>query len=194
MSGREAKKINHCLNRLLLTEMKNPDKINPYVILWEFCDFDSLPEMKKLFRECCKVSLSGKYSWKEKSPGNLLFFYEQLERLVEACFLIYIKKGFKKRVSKKPKSRGGKKWINYSEFPCSLSLEEWLNPLIVIKDFFDLYSLLEWKQSIHSWMEAALSDFSVLENIKAEEILPYCYSMEKLLESSYRIVLLSDKK
>jgi len=194
MSGLAANKINHCLNRLVLTEMKNPDKINPYVILRELCDFEDLHEVKKLFRKCCKASLSEKYSWKEGIPGNLLFIYEQMEKLIEACYLIYIKNGFNKRVTKKSKIQEENKETDRPELPTSLSLEEFMNPQIVIKDFFDKYNLLEWKQLIHNWMEAGLSNFSVLENIKAKEVLPYVYGMEKLLEASYRIVSLSTKK
>lgn len=193
MPGHKEFKICHCLNRLMLTEKKNPDEINPYDILREFCDFEDLPEMKKLYRKSCKAALSGKYSWKEGSPGNLLYFFEQLEGLVEACFLIYNKKGFKKQVLKRAVTQSGKKAV-IPELPCSLSLEEYMNPLIVIEDFFDKQSLFDRKRALHSWMEAGLSDFSVLENIKSDELLPYRDGMEKLLEASYRIVLSTNKK
>jgi hypothetical protein len=188
MSGHKTKKVNHCLNRLALAGMKNPDKINPNLILREFCDVEELAEMKKLFQDSCKTALSDKYTWKDGSPGSLLFFYEQLELLIEACFLIYNKKGFKKRVLKKSKSARKKKLTKYPDFPCSLNLEEYMNPLIVIEDFFDQRSLLEWKQSLHSWTEAALSNFSVLENINPEDLLPYCFGIEKMLEACYRNV------
>src|ERR1700722_13506269 len=133
MSGHKTNKVNHCLNRLAMTGMKNPDKINPYLILREFCDVEELAEMKKLFQDSCKTALSDKYTWKDGSPGSLLFFYEQLELLIEACFLIYNKKGFKKRVLKKSKSAEKKKLTKYPDFPCSLTLEEYMNPLVVIE-------------------------------------------------------------
>jgi len=78
--------------------------------------------------------------------------------------------------------------------PASLSLAEFANPGIVINDYFETYSLLEWKQLLHSWMEAGLSNYSVLENIKTKDLLPYVYGMEKLLEAAYRIVDISIKK
>ena len=189
MSEHKTNKVNHCLNRLALTEIKNPDKINPYVIIRQFYDFEELAEMKKLFQDSCKAALSSKYTWENGSPGNLLYFYDQLEILVEACFLIYNNDEFRKRVLKKVKSTKNKKMTRYPDFPCSLTLEEYMNPLIVIRDFFDHHNLLEWKRSIHSWMEAALSNFSILENINPEDLLPYCYSIDKLMEASYRIVL-----
>jgi hypothetical protein len=188
MSGHKANKVNHCLNRLALTGMKDPDKINPNLILREFCDFEELAEMKKLFHDSCQAALSVRYTWKDGSPGRLLYFHEQLEILVEACFLIYHKKGFKKRVLKRSKSAGSKKLIKYPNLPCSLTLEENMNPLVVIKDFFDQSNLLEWKRSLHAWMEAALSNFSVLENINPEDLLPYRVGIEKILEACYRIV------
>jgi hypothetical protein len=63
MPGHTASKINPCLNRLILTEMKDPDKLDPYIILKEICDFEDQQGMKKLFRKCCHVALSEKYSW-----------------------------------------------------------------------------------------------------------------------------------
>ena len=194
MSGHNTNNINHCLNRLILTEMKDPDKLDPYIILKEICDFEDLQEMKKLFRKCCQVSLSEKYIWDEGIPGNLLYIYEQLEKLIESCYLIYKKKGFKKKLTKKTKQKDFEKGKNHPELPASLSQAEFVNPRIVINDFFETYSLLEWKQCLHSWMEAGLSNFSVLENIKTKDLLPYIYGMEKLLEASYRIVDISIKK
>ena len=194
MSGHNTNNINHCLNRLILTEMKDPDKLDPYIILREICDFENLQEMKKLFRKCCKVSLSDKYIWDEGIPGNLLYIYEQMEKLIESCYLIYNKKGFKKKLSKKTPQRDLKKGKDHPELPASLSLAEFANPGIVINDYFETYSLLEWKQLLHSWMEAGLSNYSVLENMKTKGLLPYVYGMEKLLEAAYRIVDISIKK
>jgi hypothetical protein len=194
MSGHTASKINPCLNRLILTEMKDPDKLDPYNILKEICDLEDQQGMKKLFRKCCHVALSEKYSWDEGIPGNLLYIYEQWEKLIESCYLIYRKRGFNKKVVKKAKQDAWEKDKDHLVLPSSLSSEEFMNPGIVIKDFFEKYSLLEWKQFIHSWLEAGLSNFSVLENIKGKEVLPYVYAMEKLLEASYRIVVLSAKK
>jgi hypothetical protein len=192
MSEHNKNKINLCLNRLILTEMKDPDKLDPYIILREICDFENLQEMKKLFRKCCQVSLSEKYIWDEGIPGNLLYIYEQLEKLIESCYLIYKKKGFKKKLTKKIKQKDWEK--DHPELPASLSMAEFANPMIVINDFFETYSLLEWKQLLHAWMEAGLSNFSVLVNIKTMDLLPYMYGMEKLLEASYRIVDLSNEK
>jgi hypothetical protein len=116
------------------------------------------------------------------------------EKLIESCYLIYRKRGFNKKVAKKIKQDDWEKDKDHLELPSSLSSEEFINPRIVINDFFEKYSLLEWKQFIHSWMEAGLSNYSVLENIKGKDVLPYVYGMEKLVEASYRIVVLSAKK
>jgi hypothetical protein len=194
MSGHTSNKINYRLNRLMMTEMKDPDKIDPFIVLREFCEFEDQKEMKNLFRQCCQVSLSKKYSWKEGIPGNLLYIYEQFERLIEACFLINTKETFKKRIVKLSKTDKEKIGENRPELPTSISLEEFLNPLNVIHDFFEKYDLMEWKQFIHAWMEAGLSNFSVLESIKTKEVLPYVFGMEKLLDASYRIVFLTTGK
>src|SRR5277367_2339324 len=194
MSEHNENKTNRCLNRLIMTEKKDPDKLDPYIILQEICDFENMQEMKKLFRKCCQVSLSEKYIWDEGIPGNLLYIYEQLEKLIECCYLIYGKKGFKKKVAKKVEEYDWNKAKDHPELPASLSLAEFVNPRLVINDFFETYSLLEWKQLLHAWMEAGLSNFSVLENIKTKDLLPYIFGMEKLLEACYRIIDLSKVK
>ena len=169
MSKHSKGKVDYCLNRLIIEEDKNPDKINPFIIIRKFCDFDSHPAMKILFLKFCKAALVEKYFWEEGPPGKLLYFSEQLELLMEACYLIYIEKEFNKRLVKGDKS---------SIIP---------NPFIVIKDFFDLRSLLEWKKSQHFWLEAGLSNFSVMDNVEPEEVLIYYSSVEELLAASYQI-------
>jgi hypothetical protein len=55
-------------------------------------------------------------------------------------------------------------------------------------EFFGRHSLPEWKQSIHLWLEAAMSNFSVAESIELTEILPFYQNIELLLETAYRLV------
>jgi hypothetical protein len=185
MSKHSAKRINESLNRKIKTT-NNPDKTDPYEVIRKFCEFGSLYENKMMFRKFCEAAIADKYCWKDGPPGKLLYFYELLEALIEACFVIYREKRFAKKILK---------WIVAKEeenhgapfMPHSLSFEEYTNPLIVIKEFFNNNSLKEWKQSIHYWLEAGLSNFSVVESIEFDEILPFCYGIEKFVDACYRL-------
>jgi len=167
MSKSAAGGISHHFYRLMFTEKISPDKINPLETIQNLYRFYDLTGIKKMFRKFCEAAIAEKYSWNEGAPGNLLYFYEQLEGLIEACYLIYIKR----------KNNKGEVKKNQALF------------LPVITEFFEQQSLPEWKLSIHLWMEAALSNFSVAESIEVKEILPYYQNIEKLLEAAYLLTL-----
>jgi hypothetical protein len=167
MSKSAAGEISYYLNRLMFAERRSPGKIKPLKTIQNLYRFYDLTGVKKMFRKFCEAAIAEEYSWNEGTPGNLLYFYEQLEGLIEACYLIYIKKKINKRQAKKDQSFF----------------------LPVINEFFEQHSLPEWKQSIHLWLEAALSNFSVAESIDVKEILPYYQNIEQLLEAAYLLTL-----
>ncbi|GAC1425257.1 MAG: hypothetical protein NVSMB7_01530 [Chitinophagaceae bacterium] len=168
------------LNRLALTTGNN-EVIDPYSIIKDFFHFGNLAEMKNFFKEACRAALAEKYSWEQGSPGNLLYFYERLEKLVEACFIIFS--------SKKHKTKLSKKILNNPNLPCSLSADEIQDPFSVIQSFFELQTIKKWKQDLYAWMEAGLSNYTVLDSIEASDILPYHYHLQKLLDASWYISL-----
>ena len=181
------------LNRLALTT-GDDEVIDPYSIITDFFHFGNIAEMKALFLESCRAALSEKYSWKQGSPGNLLYFYERLEKLVEACFLIFSRSKKKKKLPKKLKPAAFKKVLNHPNLPCSLSADEMSDPFLVIQSFFEFHSIKEWKQDLYAWMEAGLSDYTVLENMEAKDILPYHHHLQKLLDACWYISLRLKRK
>src|SRR5450631_1617375 len=104
MKKSAAGEISHHLNRLMFKEKRSLDEIKPLETIQNLFRFYDLAGIKYMFRKFCEAAIAEKYSWNEGTPGNLLFFYEQLEGLIEACYLIYIKKKISKRLVKKDPS------------------------------------------------------------------------------------------
>jgi hypothetical protein len=175
------------LNRLALAT--DDDGSDPYSIIKDFFYSGSISDMKELLMEACRAGLSEKYRWKEGSPGNLLYFYERLETLVEVCFLISIRRKTKNKLSKKIKRAAKKELLHTVCLPCSLSTAEISNPFLVIHSFFELYTIKKWKQHLYTWMEAGLSNYTVLDSIKAKDILPYHHHLQKLMDACWYINL-----
>ena len=63
---------------------------NPEIVLDGLFDFAHLPQIRELMREFLKTTVCG--SWDILRPSeraDILYFYEKLEKLVEASHLIY---------------------------------------------------------------------------------------------------------
>lgn len=178
---------NPYLNRLALA--RDADGNDPYSIIKSFFYSNSISDMKELLMKACQAGLVEKYRWKEGSPGNLLYFYEQLETLVEACFLISTRIETKNKLSKKMNRAAKKELLHTVCLPCSLSKTEISNPFSVIHAFFELYTIKKWKQHLYTWMEAGLSNYTVLDSIKTKNILAYHNHLQKLLDACWYISL-----
>jgi len=181
------------LNRLSLTAGKQGID-DPYSVITGFFHVGNVAEMKKLFTATCNAALTEQYSWQQGCPGNLLYFYEQLEILVEACFLIYQDKKQKRRIARKLHRAFRKKQLQDIVLPSALSAAEIADPFFVVQSFFELYTLKQWKRWLYAWMEAGLSDYGVLESIKAKSILPYHLQVQKLLDACWYISIALKKK
>ena len=185
---------NHpCLNRLALSTGRN-DAVDPYYIINHFFDAGSITEMKKLFTAGCTAALSQQYSWQQGCPGNLLYFYEQLELLVEACYLVCIDIKHNRKYLKKIQHRFKKRSLHEIQLPTLLSAAEFSNPFLVMQSFFELHSIKKWKQWLYAWMEAGLSDYDVLQSIGTQSILPYHLQVQKLMDACWCISTVLEKK
>jgi len=185
---------NHtCLNRLALNTGRH-EAVDPYQVINHFFDAGSITEMKKLFTAACTAALSQQYSWQRGCPGNLLYFYEQLELLVEACYLISINKKYNRKYLKKIQHQFKKRSLQKIQLPTLLSATECSNPFLVMQSFFELHSIKKWKQWLYAWMEAGLSDYDVLQSIGTQSILPYHLHVQKLMDACWCINAALEKK
>jgi hypothetical protein len=175
MPGHKNTDSRYYLNRVAMETDDDPLTINPYPIMKPFFEYDDVEGIIGVFRFSCEAALTETYSWKNDTAANLVSFYERLELLVETCYLITLNEQHKKTASaavsnaKKP------------ALPCPLTQDELNNPYLIIEQFFALHNLAKWKKLLHCFMEAGISRFSVVDNIKIKELLTYCQYMEKLI-------------
>lgn len=109
--------------------------------------------MLELFEDFCEAAVAPAFCWK-KTPGELLSFTEELEQLIEACYLLYRNR--------------------------KASPSDQLKPL---KHFFQTFSLPDWKRILHEWTRAALSPNSIAESGTPMEMIPFVRGMEELMKT-----------
>jgi hypothetical protein len=192
MGSKQSSKFNadNFLNRLALDEMTDPFSLDPYLVLKAVFDFYEPGELQQMFTQFCAASMTEEYSWNLGSPGDIVFLCEKIEQIVEACYLICQTK--KKKLRKK--LHNNYKVIESYQLPILLSANEYERPAMVIEEFFKYQPLQKWKLALHIWMEAALSNHSVVESIEPPELLPFIDYMRKLFEASSLVVIVLDRE
>ncbi|MBS1653285.1 MAG: hypothetical protein JSU05_00445 [Bacteroidetes bacterium] len=168
------------LNRLALDEGTDPFSIDLCKVLEGIFQFASLNDMRDLFQQFCKAAMSEKYKWKEGPPGNLHYFAELLEQLIEAAYLIV--------KDKKKKLRVATPVLHKDMLPVHLSAAEYDDPVLVFERFFNYKKLGEWKSALHDWLHAALSNHSISDSVQPTEVLPFVFRMEKLIEVGWMVL------
>lgn len=132
------------LNRIAITYQGNPLKVPPLQVIKDFFTYAKPAEHLKAFDEFCLAALSDRYCWKRGSPGNALYYSEQLELLIEAAYLLYQKSPSKAQ----------------------------RNDVLIetLQSFFNGISLAKWKKRHHAFTHAALSKCSVGDELAATVI------------------------
>ena len=175
-------KTDYFLNRIALEEMANVETIDPIDILHKVFNFGTLPQMLELIQDLYTAAMEKQYNFNKRDPGSLIYFANRLEEIIEACFLL------NKSKNKHFRSLN----ITKRKIPVSgirLTEKESGDPAIVIKQFFMYKSLPKWKEALQHWIECALSNYSIVERINPDELLPFCEHIEKLIEASYTLCL-----
>lgn len=76
--------------KLSAEEMENPEKV-----IEEFYDYARLPQVRAYLWGSFKAMISGGYPrLKYREKYNLIYFYEQIERLVEATHILHARRNF----------------------------------------------------------------------------------------------------
>ncbi|HVZ56021.1 MAG TPA: hypothetical protein VG870_05130 [Chitinophagaceae bacterium] len=172
------------LNRLALDKMMAPRAINLYQVLEEVYAFAEVPTLQDFLDQFCEAAVSEKYGWKQGSPGNLLYFAEILEFLVEVGYLLNRQTSPKSwNLTKRDVST-----LPGSALPVRLTSQEYRQPRLVLRQFFRAASLPAWKLTLHNWLESALSNFSIVENTEPAGLLAFRRYFEKLVEAGYLIL------
>jgi hypothetical protein len=172
----------------------NDEIADPHSAIKSFHEYIDYPTARRYLQLWFKVIYKENY-WTERSPNSLLYFYERVETLIEAAFLL-AKVAPAKRVGVilldedeqinllnpilyYPTSPKFNAW---DYFPRHLSKKELLNPYLVFKKLFKDYKLYEWRYILHELLGIGLSN-SQLEIDDEFNILLVNTHLEKLLEA-----------
>ena len=166
---------------------------DPYQTIAEFFTAADLAYYRKTIKGALNAACSDKV-WNKTSPGDLLWFFERLESVINAAYLI------NKEKKKSPLSIGKEDVFNpnlycswhadqaeWDFFPRSLSLKEYIDPYLTFKRFFKYLTLPEWKEELHNLMEFALGKTSFSEACSDFATLPIYFHLTKLVEAAHLI-------
>ncbi len=174
------------LNRIAANYNGNPVKADPMQLLQSFFDYAGRAEHIKAFDGYCRAALKDSYSWQHGSPANALHYGEQLELLIEACYLVH-------------QQAERYQWTTYNavavpvtEFPMLLSSKEFADPMGFLAKFFEKRSLRRWKHWLHLFTTAALSNGSLAEEMDGADIFSFINYMKKLVYTASRLLVLKE--
>jgi hypothetical protein len=75
--------------KLTLEEIENPEKV-----IEDFFQYAQLPQVRWIMWEGIKTLVTGNFAHlKSRERASLIYFYEQMEKLVEGVHVMYGKKG-----------------------------------------------------------------------------------------------------
>ncbi len=160
------------LNRIAATCKGNPLKASPIGILKEFFNYATSAEHANAFDAFCRAALEEKYCWRRGSPANLLHYSQQLELLIEAAYLLYIK----------PQQSGKQSHRT-----------TWQKQYDFLKAFFSQVSIMKWKRWLQAFIHAALSGSSVADEMEAIKLYQFITGIKQLLSITALILNKSSK-
>ncbi|MGN7783837.1 hypothetical protein ACTJIJ_04900 [Niabella sp. 22666] len=175
------------LNRIAVHYNSDPFKANPVKVLQAFFDYAGRAEQIKAFDDFCRAALKDSYSWQHGSPANALHYGEQLELLIEACYLLHQQAGRYASKSYNPVA------VPVTEFPMLLTSKEFSNPMAFLADFFEKRSLRRWKHWLQLFTTATLSNGSVAEEMEATHIFIFIQYLKKLVYAASRLLALQEE-
>ena len=93
-----------------IDRLSKEKKGNPLIVLHDFCDAYHLHEVRKTLWDWLVTALGKPHSIYDeaKERSNLFFFYENMEELIEAVYLLHQQQEAPKPTSRTKKDRGNK--------------------------------------------------------------------------------------
>ncbi|MES2267915.1 MAG: HEPN domain-containing protein [Bacteroidota bacterium] len=159
---------------------------NPLSVITTFFDHDSLPGHLETLQNWCFTILKPDFYRDEKgSPSGLLYFHKLTLCLVEAAHLI-------KDMPDKPNVMVSASDLSFEQrewsyYPVSLSKEQQFNPYLLLDDFFDQYSLPQYRAMLYDWLEHGLSIQPAREFIEPLDLLTVHENLQKLFGAAWFI-------
>ncbi len=84
--------IDYPPHELMPHKLSKEETLNPHSVIYAFFDYAHLPQVREMLWEWLKITAVGNWqSLSTEERADVLYFYEQLEKLVEAAHLIHKK-------------------------------------------------------------------------------------------------------
>ena len=193
----EHRDIDNSPAHLYIDEIADPKKV-----IARFFSTAPLPH----YRKCISGMLQAAYDndfWKKNEPGSLLLVYENVERLIEAAYLInnnsiddeksaasiITDETIIKQDTIDPLLYCG--WqvnsTTWDFFPRHISKKEFLNPYIVFTKFFSRQNLASWRDDWHEvFFYSMISDSSDRSGVDVDYLGMHKH-LQKLIEAAHLI-------
>ncbi len=137
--------------------------------------------------------------YKKGTPGNLLFFKDRFEELVSAAFAITASRSERKEAlltfdedNLSPDISRQRDFVSeglysdaFGDFPRSLNRWQYFNPYKAIKKFVSHKTEPEWKTTVKTIVEYALTDGTSDEEYPAGELMVIRLRMLQLIEACH---------
>ncbi len=96
--------MNKNINAELYPRKLSEEEINdPYLVIRQFFDYTSLPDIRENLWEWLKITVSGTFNtelFKKYQRYDMIYFYEHIEKLIEAAHLIHLQEKAKSKKTK----------------------------------------------------------------------------------------------
>ena len=115
------------------------------------------------------------------SAGNSIFVLQQIEMIMEACFLLHEK--YSKNAAKK--NNDGPQLVIPAHLPMLLSEDECRQLALVLSSFFEWLPLPQWKKLLQDFTINALGYSSVTDAIEEKHLFPFTQHVRKLVWAAY---------
>ena len=176
------------LNLYTIENLKAEEIKDPMLVLSDFFSSDDIPGHLRellLWRSCI---LEDRYYIDRKgNPSGVLFTYQLHISLIEAMYLLVKPDRSKIMMRTAIHSVGQleKEKQVWSYFPEHLTKAELLNPFIIIKAFFNTYTLPQYREFLYEWLEYSLSSNGAREFIETIDLITVYESLQKLYAAAW---------
>jgi hypothetical protein len=163
--------------------------IDPMLVIDEFFGYTWLNVHLKILKKWRKKILGDSYfKGRNGSPTTLLHIYELNIRLIETAFILNSSPQFHEHfkvhsdVCEKQIKAEREQWRNY---PVRLNSKQLSNPIKVIKNLCDAYTMPQYRDHLYEWLHYGLSVSACDEFIEAVDLIQIYENLQLLFEACW---------
>jgi len=163
---------------------------DPLLVIGDFFSADDVAGHLQVLENWRSYILEdGFYSDHKGSPAGILFTYQLHIKLVEAIYLLARPERSKVMmlISLNSREQLQIEKDNWSYFPNNLSEQELLNPFLILKEFFKVFNLPQYRIIFYEWLEHSLSSKAANEFIGTLDFIRVYESLQKLYSAAWLI-------